>query len=102
MRLNRCDTQVADFRVALGLSQMDLAGLLNISQSQLHKLERGYVPMTPEHAITFGQVFDQFLADVAFIRRGGHLPERPWASAARFWASRQELSVGSDGLRTPN
>lgn len=89
------DVPLADYRAALGLSQMDLAMLLKVSQPQLHKLERGYAQLSPEEAFELSEVFDRFLYDVHVIRTGGQPSDMPWAAAARFWASRPELSTGN-------
>lgn len=90
--------KIVEYRAALGLSQMDLAMLMGVSQPQLHKLERGYAELSEEEAYRLKEVLGYFLADVHAIRSGGQAPDTPWGAAARFWARRPELSVGGAGI----
>lgn len=94
MKPNSYGTQISDFRAALGLSQTDLARLMDISQSQLHKLEHDYARLSESDTRQLRKVYFSFLTDVAAIRAGNQPPDAPWSPAARFWATRPELSEG--------
>lgn len=86
--------KIVEYRAALGLSQMDLAMLMGVSQPQLHKLERGYASLSEDDIDELESIYSSFLAEVDAIRSGYQPSDAPWSPAARFWARRPELSVG--------
>ena len=83
--------RLVGLRTALGLSQMDMAQLMEVSQPQLHRLERGYAIIPDEFVYRLKLVFYRFLRDVNSIRVGGMVSEERWAGVAQFWASYEGL-----------
>lgn len=83
-----------EFRAALGLSQNDLATLLDVGQSTINKWERDLVPAPDRLRAELWNIYLDFVDDVRELRAGRPIrSDAPWRAAALFWATRRELAL---------
>lgn len=75
-----------DTRTALGLKQGDLADLLRVNQSTVHRWERGERAIPATVGEDLDLIVDDFLADV----ESGTAARGPWERAVRFWHARRD------------
>lgn len=85
-------THLTAFRTALGLTQTDMADLLDVSQTTIQRWERDRKDPPQRLQIELDDIYQDFLTDLQYARVTNIIPDSPWHHAVRFWRSRPELS----------
>lgn len=85
---------VADCRIALGISQEELADLLGVSQTTIQRWERGKKHPPARLQDELDDVFHDFLTDVELARESNVVKEAPWSQVVRFWRRQDALQTG--------
>lgn len=85
---------ITAIRIALGLTQNQLAQLLVVPEQTIDEWESG-MPVPDDELFVFSlwHLTDDFLEDVARLRTGRSITQPWWEAAARFWASQPRFNT---------